>query len=273
VRARATGVQHMFINGQGQASDDPGQVAFHRLLGLLPMTLHPDPQDVLIVGLGGGATAGALAQFHPRHMDVVELSDTVIEGARYFNHVNGEILEYRNLRLRIDDGRNHLLLTDHKYDIITADVNHPRNAGAALIYSEEYYRQARNALKPGGIMAQWLEDNGDNPDNDAQRRLMARTFLKVFPHVSMWTFGALLLGSNEPIDDRVETLRSRWGPRNLDSILAGSGVDSPEAIRSLFNMKDAELRAWAGSGPVMTDNHPFVEYFLSLPGGSRSVRQ
>jgi spermidine synthase len=272
VRRRDTDVQYMFINGQGQASDDAGQVAFHRLLGYLPMTLHPDPQDVLIVGLGGGATAGALAQYRPRHMDVVELSDTVIEGARHFNHINGRILEYPNLRLRIDDGRNHLLLSDHKYDIITADVNHPRNAGAALIYSEEYYRQARNALKPGGIMAQWLEDNGDNPDNDAQRRLMARTFLNVFPHVSMWTFGALLLGSNEPIDDRVETLRSRWGPRNLDSILAGTGIDSPEAIRSLFNLTDAELRAWVGDGPVMTDNHPFVEYFLSLPGGSRTVR-
>jgi spermidine synthase len=273
VRARNTGVQYMFINGQGQASDDPGTVWFHRLLGHLPMTLHPNPQEVLIVGLGGGATAGALSQHNPRHMDVVELSDTVIEGARYFNAVNNRILEYPNLRLRIDDGRNHLLLTDRKYDVITADVNHPRNAGAALLYSEEYYRQARNALKPGGIMAQWLEDNGDNPDNDTQRRLMARTFVKVFPHVTMWTFGALLLGSNEPIDDRLETLRDRWSARNMDAMLVGSGFDSPEGIRSLFNMKDAEVRAWAGPGPVMTDNHPFVEYFLSLPGGSRSVRQ
>lgn len=272
VRMRDTGVRHMFINGQGQASDDPGMVWFHRLLGHLPMILHPDPQDVLIVGLGGGATAGALAQHNPRRMDVVELSDTVIQGARYFSHINQQVLDFPNLRLRIDDGRNHLLLTDHKYDIITADVNHPRNAGAALIYSEEYYRQARNALKPGGIMAQWLEDNGDNPDNDAQRRLMARTFLKVFPHVTLWTFGALMLGSNEPIDDRLETIQRRWDQRDLSRILAGSGFDSPEAIRSLFNLSDAELRAWAGTGPVMTDNHPFVEYFLSLPGGSRSLR-
>ena len=31
-------------------------------------------------------------------------------------------------------------------------------------------------------------------------------------------------------------------------------------------MKDEEVRAWAGDGPIMTDDQPFVEYYLSLPG-------
>ncbi len=265
VRNRASGVQHMFINGQGQANDDPGMVAFHRLLGQLPMALHPNPQDVLIVGLGGGATAGALSQFNPRHMEVVELSDTVIEGARRFSHVNERVLEYPNLRLRIDDGRNHLLLTDHRYDVITADVIHPHNAGAALLYSQEYYRQVAQALKPGGLMSQWLENNPANPDNEPQRRLMARTFLSVFPYVTLWNNGSIMLGSNEPIDERIATIGSRWSARRLDTILAGSSLDSPAAVPALFTMTDSQLRAWAGTGPVMTDDRPLVEYFLSLP--------
>ncbi len=273
VRSRANGVQHMFINGQGQANDDPGMVAFHRLLGQLPMTLHPDPQDVLIVGLGGGATAGALAQFGPRHMEIVELSDTVIEGAGYFSHVNGRVLEYPNLQLRIDDGRNHLLLTDQRYDVVTADVSHPRNAGAALLYSQEYYRQVAHALRSGGLMSQWLEDNPSNPDNEAQRQLMARTFLSVFPYVSLWNNGTILLGSNEPVDARVATVASRWGPRRLDDILAGSSLSSPGALPALLTMTDPELRAWAGDGPVMTDDRPLVEYFLSLPGGNGARRR
>ena len=33
-------------------------------------------------------------------------------------------------------------------------------------------------------------------------------------------------------------------------------------------MNDAELREWAGDGPIMTDDQPFVEYYLSLPGRS-----
>jgi spermidine synthase len=205
-------------------------------------------------------------------MQVVELSDTVVNGARYFSNVNADILSYPNLHLKIDDGRNHLLLSNQKYDVITADVIHPRNAGSALLYSYEYYKLARSSLKPGGVMAQWLEDNGDNPDNEAQRKLMARTFLAAFPHVTLWVFGALMIGSNEPIDADVSTLATRWPGRHLDDVLAGSGFDTPEAVRSLYAMSDAELRAWAGEGPIMTDDHPYVEYFLSLPGGTRHVR-
>lgn len=267
------GYLDMFLNGQGQASDDPGMVWFHRLLGHLPMALHPDPQDVLIVGIGGGATAGALAQHQPRRMDIVELSDTVVEGARYFSQVNGNIHQFPNLRLKIDDGRNHLLLTDRKYDVITADVIHPRNAGSAVLYSYEYYALARGALKPGGFMAQWLEDRGsDNPDNEAQRKLMARSFLRAFPHVTMWVFGALLVGSNQPIDADLATISAHWDRRDLQRLLAGSGFESPEALRSLLSMSDAEVRAWAGDGPIMTDNNPYVEYYLSMPGGTTSPR-
>jgi spermidine synthase len=125
VQNRASGVVNMFLNGQGQASTDMGTVWFHRLIGHTPMILHRDPQDVLIVGIGGGSTAGALAQHNPRRLDLVELSDTVIDGAQFFNKVNGDILRYPNLNLMIDDGRNHLLLTDQKYDVVTTTFCSP----------------------------------------------------------------------------------------------------------------------------------------------------
>jgi len=266
LRNQETGQINMFINGQNQASDDAGTVSFHRLLGHIPMTIHPNPRDVLIVGLGGGSTAGALARHEPRRIDVVELSDTVVEGARYFSHVNRDVHQAPSLHLKIDDGRNHLLLTNRKYDVITADVIHPRNAGSAVLYSYEYYDLARRALNPGGLMSQWLEDRPDSPDNEAQRKLMARTFLKAFPYVTMWVWGALMIGSNEPIDVDLDRIVAHWDQRGLGEVLEGSGFDSPDAFKALYALSDAELRAWAGEGPIMTDNHPYVEYYFSLPG-------
>jgi spermidine synthase len=149
-------------------------------------------------------------------------------------------------------------------------VIHPRNAGSAVLYSQEYYQLARRALKPGGIMVQWLEDRSENPDNVTQRKLMARTFLSTFPHVTLWAFGALMIGSTEPITVNEQVLAERWGRRNLDRALAGTGLEWPESIMSFYNLSDPELREWAelGRNPsVMTDDHPYVEYFLSLPGG------
>jgi spermidine synthase len=260
----------MYMNGQHQGGDEPNMVGFHRLLGHLPMIVHPDPQDVLIVGLGGGVTAGALSLHQPRGLDVVELSETVVQGSRYFRHVNADILSFPNLHLKIDDGRNHLLLTDRTYDVITADVIHPRNAGSAVLYSREYYELARRALKPGGIMVQWLEDRGENPDNLTQRKLMARTFLSAFPHVTLWAYGALMIGSAEPIMVDEQKLVERWERRNFDRALADTGLQWPESIMSFYDLGDRELREWAefGRNPsIMTDDHPYVEYFLSLPGG------
>jgi spermidine synthase len=267
LRSRQTGFLEMYNNGQAQASEDPGTVSFHRLMAHIPMTIHPSPQDILIVGIGGGSTAGALTRHEPRRLDVVELSDTVVQSARYFSAANQNVLDWPRLNLKVDDGRNHLLLTDRKYDVITADVIHPRNAGAAVLYSYEYYRLASQALKPGGLMSQWLEDRPDNPDNETQRKLMARSFLKAFPHVTMWVWGALLIGSNEPFDPDLRTIAAEWHERGLGDILQG-GFDTPEAFTALYAMSDAELRAWAGDGPIMTDDQPYVEYYLSLPGRS-----
>jgi len=266
VRNRQNGFLEMYNNGAAQASEDPGTLSFHRLVGHIPMTIHPDPQEILIVGIGGGSTAGAFARHDPTLIDVAELSDTVLSGTHFFDAENGNILSWPGLNLKLEDGRNHLLLTDKKYDVVTADAVHPRNVGSTVLYSYDYYKLVSKSLKPGGLMSQWLEDRPDNPDNDVQRKLMARTFLKAFPHVTMWVWGALLIGSNDPINIDLDRITAEWDQRNLAEILEGSGFDTPEAFRSLYTMNTEEIRAWAGEGPIMTDDQPFVEYYLSLPG-------
>ena len=52
----------MYLDGLHQASDAPDMVRLHRLIGHLAMVLHPDPRRALVVGLGGGATPGAVSQ-------------------------------------------------------------------------------------------------------------------------------------------------------------------------------------------------------------------
>lgn len=276
IRDVAEDALRLYVNGQHQGSDEVNMVTFHRLLGHLPMIIHPDPQDVLIVGLGGGVTAGAMSRHQPRRLDVVELSETVVEASRYFQHVNEGVLGFPNLHLKLDDGRNHLLVTGRTYDVITADAIQPRNAGSAVLYSAEYYRLARRALKPGGIMAQWLEDRPENPDNVPQRKLMARTFLSEFPHVTLWLYGTLMVGSNEPIRIDEQVLIERWQRRGFDRALADTGLQWPEAIMRFHNMGDRELREWAefGRNPtIVTDDHPSIEYFLTMPGGRGLVRR
>ncbi len=85
-------------------------------------------------------------------VDVVELSQAVVAGSDHFKHINFNLLERPNVTLHVDDGRNFLMMTRKKYDVITADIILPRHAGAGSLYSREYYelvRQRTGRWRPG----------------------------------------------------------------------------------------------------------------------------
>ncbi|GIW10139.1 MAG: hypothetical protein KatS3mg061_1196 [Dehalococcoidia bacterium] len=77
----------------------------------------------------------------------------------------------------IDDGRNFLLLRDQQFDIIEADPILPRNAGAANLYSADFYRLVRSRLRDDGVFVQWVDPTLPL----AAHQMMVRTFLSVFP--------------------------------------------------------------------------------------------
>ncbi|CAA9246240.1 MAG: Spermidine synthase [uncultured Chloroflexi bacterium] len=127
----------LYTNNRGQARDEPPLVAFHRLLGHLPMLVHPKPERALIVGIGGGTTSGAVALHPGAHVDSVELSDAVIEAVRLFGHVNYRFFDLPNVTLKQGDARNHLLTSGRKYHVISGDAIRPNDAGATALYSKE----------------------------------------------------------------------------------------------------------------------------------------
>lgn len=258
----ADGPEHrvMYLNGHHQANDSPGMIRFHRLIGHLPMLLHPNPQRALVVGLGGGATPGAITQHPGVTVDCVELSPSVIHGARFFSHVNNKVLEQPNLRLWVDDGRNYLLLTDRKYDVITADVIMPHHAGAGNLYSVEYYRLCKDALAPGGLMCQWIWQN-----SRFQYQMMLRTFLKVFPYALLWADGSLIVGSNEPIRLSREGIKAKFVDPRTRAALAEIGLHNVDEVLALYTGNREEAVAYVGSGPVISDDRPLIEYFRSTP--------
>jgi spermidine synthase len=57
-------------------------------------------------------------------VDVVELADGVVSAARQFGAINYDVLDRPNV-LRVDDGRNFMMLTPKRYDVITADITQP----------------------------------------------------------------------------------------------------------------------------------------------------
>lgn len=260
------GARVLYLDGKHQADDTPLVVRIHREIGALALAVHPHPRKVLVIGLGGGVTAGAAALDPSASVDVVELSRSVIGGASWFAHVNNDVLRHPNVRLHVDDGRNVLLLTKERYDAVTADIIQPHHAGAGSLYSVEYFRLAQKVLAEGGIMVQWI-----GLRSEQHYKLILRTFLSVFPEVSLWGDGSLVVGSAGPLALSPEAFATRLAEPGVREALGPLGVTDYASLAALHRADGPALRAFVGEGPVLTDDRPLVEYFLSLPPGDRPV--
>jgi spermidine synthase len=257
----------LYINGTHQANDTPTMVGYHRLIGTLPMAIHNEPRRALVIGAGGGATPGAVAAFSDQtRVDVVELSAAVAAAARQFSGINQDLLRRPNVQLRVDDGRNYMLLTPERYDVITADVILPMHAGAGNLYSVEYYRLMRRVLNPRGIALQWIGSAGET-----EYKMIMRTFVTVFPHTTLWHGGTLMVGSSRPLVLEEESfLRKQASPQSR-AALDSMGFRTFEALLSQFDAGPAEIKTFLGEGPILTDDRPLTEYFLSLPQNDTPV--
>jgi spermidine synthase len=117
----------------------------------------------------------------------------------------------------------------------------------------------RRVLNPGGLVLQWVAGT------EAEYKTIARTFLSVFPHTTVWADGSLLLGSVEPLRLRREDFDWKLEVPGRAEALREIGVDSFDKLTAAFVAGPNELKAFVGDGPLLTDDRPLAEYFLSLP--------
>lgn len=253
----------MYINGAHQANDDPEMIRLHRLLGLVPALVHPKLNDALVIGMGGGATSGQIAALIERQLTIVELSPSVVEAARTFAPHNQQVLDSQRVRVIIADGRNFLLLNDDRYDLIAADTISPLHAHSGQLYSRDYYELMASRLRDGGFVLQWVDESLQ----EHEQRIIMRTFVRALTHVIMWNKGGrLLLGSNQPIVIDRDRIVERLTAEAADG-LALQGIADINQFLTGFTLAGAALRRELGSGPIITDDRPYNEYFNLLAIG------
>jgi spermidine synthase len=240
-----------------------------KMMPVLPLILRPQSQTALTVAFGmGSAFRGALIA--GLKTEAVELVPSVPEMFHWFYPDAAEVLANPNGKVIVTDGRNHLELTTEHYDIIVTDPPPPIfSSGASVISSLEYYQAGEAHLNPGGIMMQWVPTGATLDEFKAH----VRTFRAVFSHVMLIRgpggYGTYMLGSDEPMafdDAAIAAVLGR--PGVLEDI--SSAYDSKEhtiegwtkRIDSLIERSDAELDAYVGDGPLITDDRPLPEYFL-----------
>ncbi len=258
--------QQLVVNGWSYANNSPPGRRYMAMLGHLPALLHANPQSALVGCIGTGTTVGALT-LHPelRRIDAVDLSRAVFDFAPLFEPINRRFDLQPHVNRVVADVRHYLLRGDEPFDVITFEPPPPQDAGVVNLYTQEFYGLAKRRLAPGGVVAQWMPLD---ISRQAVPRMMIRTMLAEFPHVSLWIpnrMEGVAIGSMSPLRLDLEALRHRMQSPQLQSDLASIGFRSPEDIAATFVAADDALRRFIGDGPTVTDDRPRIEYFNFYP--------
>lgn len=248
----------LYVDNFNMAGNSPAAKRYTTCLAALPILVHPNPQRVLVICMGlGNTTRAALEMQETKSVECVELSSKVLE-ALLRTAGGKKILDNPKLTVTLGDGRNHLLNTDAKYDVISAEPPPPMNAGVVNLYSREYYELCRERLNPKGIAVQWLPVFEMSP---FEAKTIIVAFQEVFPYTTLWEGSNLqlvLLGSLQPIEVDLERLKSRV--KNNHAFLKQSSLDDPYLVASLYLAGPEDLREYTKGVPPLTDDWPRIQY-------------
>jgi spermidine synthase len=193
----------MYLNGVEEASTRYWHTQLFKLLGTLPVMMHESdgPKNALVIAFGAGITAGSvLASDQVASLDVVDLNPDIEGINNLFTQVNGDVFHQPRFHFHNDDGRNYLVTSGKRYDLIICDSTHPRAYDSWILYTREFYRSVKKRLLPGGIFAQWVPVGYDMRGELFQIHL--NTFRSVFPNSTFWyIYGsdqAFLLATPKP---------------------------------------------------------------------------
>ncbi len=248
------------VNGKADAATI-GDTTTQLMLGHLPMLLHADPRQVLVIGMGSGITAGAVARHPMERLDIVEIEPAVLEASAYFAEANRHVLLDPRVHTVVADGRNFLFTTPRRYDVISSEPSNPWIGGLASLFSTEFFTAAKGRLRPGGIMIQWIHGYSMR---EADLRMVVNTFRSVFPATSVWNTGEgdyLLVGRAVPALLDLRPLEARY--RDLPGVAAdmrGIDIMSWGGVLGFFMLSEGDTARYAAGAGLNGDDRLPLEF-------------
>ena len=197
---------------------------YHEMIVHVPLAVHIDTEDVLIIGGGDGGALRELQRYPDiKSIDMVEIDSKVPEIAqRFLPDIAGDFFDSR-FTLTIADGLKYVRTTKKKYDLIIVDSTDPFGPGESL-FTREFYGNCFDILRADGLLVNQHESPYYKSDSREVRSIFEKTN-KIFPidklyqaHIPTYPSGHWLFGFISKKYDPLEDLQSeRWSKLRLDT--------------------------------------------------------
>lgn len=234
----------------------------------VPMLLHQNPKDVLVIGVGVGQTASRFLFYDIKKLDCVDIENELFEIIR--KYFDASWMEDNRVRLIAEDGRNYLTHINRKYDVISIEIGQMFRPNLASFYTVDFYRAARERLNADGIVCQFVPLVFLDKEEFLS---VIRTFLEVFPRSVLWynRYEFLLIGSlnGQPklSAERLKILHSDNAvSRDLQYCYWGgykNWLNNPEVFAAGFLLGPMNLKKITKDAFIYYDDPPVLEYFVA----------
>ncbi|HJX69716.1 MAG TPA: fused MFS/spermidine synthase, partial [Dehalococcoidia bacterium] len=208
-------------------SSEADEFIYHEALVHPAMITHPHPRRVFIAGGGEGAILReVLTHRSVEKVVMVDIDQEAVDICRRFlPFMHQGSFEDNRVELLHLDAREYLTNSKQQFDVIIIDLTDPLEGGSSyLLYTQQFYRLARERLAPDGILS--LQAGSCSLRESAAFMAIDNTISSVFPLVFPYqadvpSFGVLwgfslasmqwepLSLSVEEVDKRVSTRVSR----------------------------------------------------------------
>lgn len=173
----------MLFNDGAAMVSERDEAIYHEMIAHVPLTVHPNPKRVLVIGGGDGGTAREVL----RHKSVdecvmVEIDSAVVEGCRKYIPQTSQVFDNPRLNLIIGDGIKYVAEAKEPFDVILVDSTDPVGPAQPL-FGRDFYRELQRLLSSDGIVVA----QGETPfyENSAQAsmlKIMGEFFSVVKPY-------------------------------------------------------------------------------------------
>lgn len=173
---------------------------YHEMIVHVPMAVHPNPENILVIGAGDGGVVRELVRYNSvKRIDLVEIDELVVEICKKYLPQTSCCLNDERLNIYYQDGLKFIRRCENKYDIIIVDSTDPFGPGEGL-FTKEFYGNCFKALRDDGIMVNQHESPFYRDDAVAMQRAHKR-IVESFPisrvyqaHIPTYPSGHWLFG-------------------------------------------------------------------------------
>jgi spermidine synthase len=126
---------------------------YHEAIAHPPLSIHPNPKKVLVIGGGDGGTIREVLKHPIEKLVLAELDPAVIEISKeYFPTLSDGAFNDPRLEIQIGDGRKYVEETQEKFDVVILDLTDPEGP-SKFLFTKEFYESLKSKMTENGVLS------------------------------------------------------------------------------------------------------------------------